>query len=132
MGLDIHAWARDREQAPDITYLDSPPVSLVLTHVALAVHRARVELPFADELGLPFEHQLENPHVINAPAQLLVATFPKGPSGHELTSSYAQREASANKLDLGNALVNFARIVTPTAPSAIRPARRPPSSLNAA
>ena len=34
---------------------------------------------FADELGLPFAHRLENPHVINPRAQLLVATFPKGP-----------------------------------------------------
>ena len=31
-GLDIHAWALDRACAPDITYLNSPPVALVLTH----------------------------------------------------------------------------------------------------
>ena len=66
---------------------------------------------FADELGLPFEHRLENPHVIEPQAQLFIGTFVKGPSGHELTSSYKQRESDACKLDLGNAIVNFSRIV---------------------
>ena len=66
---------------------------------------------FADELGLPFAQRLENPHVINPQAQLLIGTFPKGPSGHELSSTYQLREAEANRLDLGNALVNFARVV---------------------
>ena len=31
-GLDIRAWALDRACAPDIAYLNSPPVALVLTH----------------------------------------------------------------------------------------------------
>jgi len=66
---------------------------------------------FADELGLPFEYKLENPHVIDPQAQLLIGTFTKGPSGHELTSSYAQRESEDAKRDLGNAIINFARLV---------------------
>jgi len=66
---------------------------------------------FADELGLPFEYKLENPHVIDPQAQLLIGTFTKGPSGHELTSSYAQRESEEAKRDLGNAIINFARLV---------------------
>ena len=66
---------------------------------------------FADELGLPFAHKLENPHVINPPEQLLVATIPKGPSGHELTSSYSQRDAAGGRKDLGDALVNLARVI---------------------
>lgn len=39
---------------------------------------------FADELGVPFPHRLENPHVINARAQLMVGVFQKGPSGAAL------------------------------------------------
>ena len=68
---------------------------------------------FADELGISFPPQfrLENPHVIKPQAQLFVGIFPKGPSGVELTSAYTQRESEAAKLDLGNALINFARLV---------------------
>lgn len=35
---------------------------------------------FALELGLPFRHQLENPHVIS-PSQIMVGVLPRGPSG---------------------------------------------------
>jgi len=40
-----------------------------------------------------------------------VGVFPVGPSGVELTSSYKHRASPAYQADLGNALVNFARIV---------------------
>ena len=57
------------------------------------------------------QFRLENPHVIKPQAQLFVGIFPKGPSGVELTSAYTQRESEAAKIDLGNALINFARLV---------------------
>lgn len=66
--------------------------------------------PFAHELGLPFPVRLENPHVID-PSQVWVGVVPSGPSGHALNSSYASRGAREYKEDLGNAIVNFARIV---------------------
>ena len=44
-------------------------------------------------------------------SQLMVGVFPKGPSGHELTSAYAQRDVDASRRDLGNSLVNFARLI---------------------
>ena len=40
-----------------------------------------------------------------------MGVFPVGPSGVELTSSYKHRASPAYQADLGNALVNFARIV---------------------
>lgn len=68
---------------------------------------------FADELGIPFppQYRLENPHVIAPQRQLLVGTVPKGPSGIELTSAYTQRESDAAKKDLGNAIINFCRLI---------------------
>ena len=71
---------------------------------------------FADELGLPFAHQLENPHVIQPHTQLMVGVLPKGPSGAELTSAYSSRGNDAAKADLGNALVNFCRVVPQVSP----------------
>ncbi|KAJ7524999.1 hypothetical protein O6H91_17G031600 [Diphasiastrum complanatum] len=65
---------------------------------------------FALELNLPFEVQLENPHVIGT-NQLWVGVVPSGPSGKPLNSSYRMRDSVDYKLELGNAIVNFARIV---------------------
>jgi regulator of telomere elongation helicase 1 len=65
---------------------------------------------FAQELTVPFEIRLENPHVID-PSQVFVAVVGKGPRGHALNSSYQSRNRSEYKEDLGNAIVNFARIV---------------------
>ncbi len=65
---------------------------------------------FAQELTIPFEIRLENPHVID-PSQVFVAVVSKGPGGHALNSSYQSRNRSEYKEDLGNAIVNFARIV---------------------
>ena len=65
---------------------------------------------FAAELGIPFQHQLENSHVI-ASEQLLVGVVPFGPSGLELTSTFQHRESDKYKAELGSALVNIARLV---------------------
>jgi regulator of telomere elongation helicase 1 len=65
---------------------------------------------FAQELGLPFHVRLENPHVIDE-KQVWIGVVPYGPSGVRLNSSYQTREDKRYKEDLGNAIVNFARII---------------------
>ncbi|CAL4975503.1 unnamed protein product [Urochloa decumbens] len=64
----------------------------------------------AMELNLEFPVRLENPHVISSD-QIWVGVVPVGPSGHALNSSYRTRDTIQYKQDLGNAIVNFARIV---------------------
>ncbi|WVZ69869.1 hypothetical protein U9M48_018591 [Paspalum notatum var. saurae] len=64
----------------------------------------------AMELNLEFPIRLENPHVI-CPDQIWVGVVPVGPSGQALNSSYRFRETTQYKQELGNAIVNFARIV---------------------
>ena len=65
---------------------------------------------FAQELTVPFAIRLENPHVID-PSQVWVAVVGKGPRGFPLNSSFQTRNSPEYKEDLGNAIVNFARIV---------------------
>ena len=65
---------------------------------------------FAQELGIPFNLRLENPHVIDR-SQVWVGVVSSGPSGHQLNSSYQTRDTYGYKEDLGNAIVNFARII---------------------
>ena len=65
---------------------------------------------FASELSLPFPIRLENPHVI-APDQVWGGVVPVGPSGKRLNSSYRFRDTDEYKAELGNAVVNFARVV---------------------
>ncbi|XP_059458900.1 regulator of telomere elongation helicase 1 homolog [Corylus avellana] len=65
---------------------------------------------FAQELKLEFPVRLENPHVIN-PSQIWAGVVPTGPSGYSFNSSYRTRECIEYKQELGNAIVNFARIV---------------------
>ncbi|TPX69324.1 hypothetical protein SpCBS45565_g02527 [Spizellomyces sp. 'palustris'] len=65
---------------------------------------------FATEMGIPFPHRLENPHVIS-PHQVFVGVVPTGPAGSHLSSSYENRDSVAYISDLGNAVVNFCRIV---------------------
>ncbi|KAG7014088.1 Regulator of telomere elongation helicase 1, partial [Cucurbita argyrosperma subsp. argyrosperma] len=65
---------------------------------------------FAQELKLDFPVRLENPHVISS-NQIWAGVVSVGPSGCSFNSSYWNRESEAYKLDLGNAIVNFARIV---------------------
>ncbi|XP_004302912.1 PREDICTED: regulator of telomere elongation helicase 1 homolog [Fragaria vesca subsp. vesca] len=65
---------------------------------------------FAQELKLEFPVRLENPHVIT-PNQIWAGVVPAGPSGCSFNSSYRTRDSIEYKQDLGNAIVNFARIV---------------------
>ncbi|XP_052182750.1 regulator of telomere elongation helicase 1 homolog isoform X2 [Diospyros lotus] len=65
---------------------------------------------FAVEFKLDFPIRLENPHVISA-NQIWTGVVPVGPSGFSLNSSYRSRDLLEYKLELGNAIVNFARIV---------------------
>ncbi|XAR50624.1 DNA helicase [Bertholletia excelsa] len=65
---------------------------------------------FAQEFKLEFPVRLENPHVISA-NQIWTGVVPVGPSGYSFNSSYRNRDSLEYKLELGNAIVNFARIV---------------------
>ncbi|KAI4331239.1 hypothetical protein MLD38_029443 [Melastoma candidum] len=65
---------------------------------------------FAHELNLEFPVRLENPHVISL-NQLWAGVVPLGPSGYSFNSSYRNRDSLEYKQELGNAIVNFARIV---------------------
>ncbi|KAJ8452039.1 hypothetical protein Cgig2_016620 [Carnegiea gigantea] len=65
---------------------------------------------FAYELKLEFPVRLENPHVISS-NQIWAGVIPEGPSGYVFNSSYQNRDVLEYKRELGNAIVNFARIV---------------------
>ncbi|GMP34826.1 hypothetical protein CsSME_00007536 [Camellia sinensis var. sinensis] len=65
---------------------------------------------FAQEFKLEFPVRLENPHVIST-NQIWAGVVPAGPSGYSFNSSYRSRDSIEYKLELGNAIVNFARIV---------------------
>ncbi|KAL5576411.1 hypothetical protein UlMin_018110, partial [Ulmus minor] len=65
---------------------------------------------FAQELKLDFPVRLENPHVITS-NQIWAGVVPVGPSGYSFNSSYRNRDSLEYKKELGNAIVNFARIV---------------------
>ncbi|KAK3219740.1 hypothetical protein Dsin_013710 [Dipteronia sinensis] len=65
---------------------------------------------FAQELKLDFPVRLENPHVISS-NQIWAGVVPSGPSGYSLNSSYRNRDSLEYKQELGNAIVNIARIV---------------------
>ncbi|XP_043701718.1 regulator of telomere elongation helicase 1 homolog isoform X2 [Telopea speciosissima] len=65
---------------------------------------------FAQELKIEFPVQLENPHVISS-NQIWAGVVSNGPSGCSFNSSYRNRDSLDYKQDLGNAIVNFARIV---------------------
>ncbi|KAA8541817.1 hypothetical protein F0562_022969, partial [Nyssa sinensis] len=65
---------------------------------------------FALEFKLEFPVRLENPHVISA-NQIWAGVVPAGPSGFSFNSSFRNRDTLEYKLELGNAIVNFARIV---------------------
>eukprot|EP01018_Ginkgo_biloba_P023975 Gb_04351 [translate_table: standard] len=79
--------------------------SIILTSGTLAPLES-----FAFELNLPFDVRLENPHVIHS-NQIWVGVVPCGPSGRPLNSSYRTRDSVEYKQELGNTIVNFARIV---------------------
>jgi regulator of telomere elongation helicase 1 len=65
---------------------------------------------YSMELGLHFPHQLENPHIIDD-EQIYVRVVSKGPTGKLLSSAYERRKDGEYYTELGNTLVNFARIV---------------------
>jgi len=54
--------------------------------------------------------RLENPHVIRA-EQVWVGVLERGPQGHVLNSSYKTRNDVAYKVEMGNTIVNFTRII---------------------
>eukprot|EP01117_Protostelium_nocturnum_P016311 TRINITY_DN6429_c0_g1_i1.p1 TRINITY_DN6429_c0_g1~~TRINITY_DN6429_c0_g1_i1.p1 ORF type:complete len:780 (+),score=226.14 TRINITY_DN6429_c0_g1_i1:416-2755(+) len=62
------------------------------------------------EFQLEFPVRLENLHVIK-PSQIWVQTVSKGPMGGALNSSYKSRNSDEYKSELGNLIVNCARIV---------------------
>ncbi|KAL0866039.1 hypothetical protein Bca101_045157 [Brassica carinata] len=64
----------------------------------------------AQELKLDFPIRLENPHVISS-NQLWAGVVSTGPSGCNLNSSYRNRDVPDYKQELGNAIVNFSRVV---------------------
>lgn len=65
---------------------------------------------FAYELKLDFPIRIENPHVISS-NQIWAGVVPAGPSGYSFNSSYRNRDVLEYKRELGNAIVNFTRIV---------------------
>ncbi|GAY51226.1 hypothetical protein CUMW_132630 [Citrus unshiu] len=65
---------------------------------------------FAQELKLNFPLRVENPHVITS-KQIWAGIVPVGPSGYLLNSSYRNRDSIEYKQELGNTIVNIARIV---------------------
>lgn len=65
---------------------------------------------FAQELKLEFPVRLENPHVICS-SQIWAGVVSAGPSRYTFNSSYRNRDSIEYKQELGNAIVNFARIV---------------------
>ncbi|XP_030838990.1 regulator of telomere elongation helicase 1 isoform X2 [Strongylocentrotus purpuratus] len=79
--------------------------SIILTSGTLAPLNS-----FKSELSIDFPIQLENPHVIDK-HQMVVGVMTKGPDGTVLNSSYQTRFKKEYVLSLGNAIVNFARMV---------------------
>lgn len=65
---------------------------------------------FKSELKINFPIQLENPHVIEK-HQMVVGIVKKGPDSKQLDSSYKNRSNVEYIISLGNAIVNFARII---------------------
>lgn len=65
---------------------------------------------FSSEMGINFQIQLENPHVIEN-EQVWIGTIGKGPDGVRLSSAYDTRFKHEYQISLGNAVVNFARAI---------------------
>lgn len=66
---------------------------------------------FALELRTDFPVRLENPHVIDNKKQVWIGVVPKGPAGATLNSSFKTRNDASYLTDLGNSIVNFARMI---------------------
>ncbi|ANM58743.1 RAD3-like DNA-binding helicase protein [Arabidopsis thaliana] len=94
--------------SPGITMLDIAQKgvgSIILTSGTLSPMDS-----LAQELKLDFPIRLENPHVISS-NQLWAGVVSTGPSGYVLNSSYRNRDVPEYKQELGNAIVNFSRVV---------------------
>jgi len=65
---------------------------------------------YSMELGIPFPHTLENPHII-ADEQIHVRVIGHGVSGKPLSSAYNRRDDSDYLAELGSTIVNLARVV---------------------
>jgi len=61
------------------------------------------------ELGIPFPHKLENPHIIRND-QIHVRIIGRGVSGRELTSSYQRRQDADYYTELGSTLASLAKV----------------------
>lgn len=66
---------------------------------------------FALELRTDFPIRLENPHVIDNKKQVWIGVVPKGPAGVTLNSSFKTRSDAGYLTDLGNSVLNFARVI---------------------
>jgi regulator of telomere elongation helicase 1 len=66
---------------------------------------------YEQELKSKFEVKLENTHIINPKEQLYAAIVPRGVSGKRFNFSYQNRDDEDLIADLGNTLVNVARLV---------------------
>lgn len=64
---------------------------------------------YSMELGLPFPHTLENPHIVSD-EQIHVRVIGKGVSGKLLSSSYERRKSNEYYAELGNTLVSIAKV----------------------
>ncbi|GIL94350.1 hypothetical protein Vretimale_579 [Volvox reticuliferus] len=121
-GFRVHvhlqrSWGADKLPAPTLSYWCFIPgmafrrlAALRLRSFLLTSGTLSPMDSFAAELQIPFPVRLENPHVIAA-NQVWVGVLPTGPSGAALNSTYASRDSIAYKDELGNALVNVARLV---------------------
>ena len=65
---------------------------------------------YSMELGLPFPHTLENPHIISSD-QVHVRVIGKGVSGKVLSSSYERRQDVEYFIELGNTLAALAKVI---------------------
>lgn len=65
---------------------------------------------YSMELGLPFAHTLENPHIVKA-SQVHVRVIGKGVSGKALSSSYERRQDGEYFTELGSTLASLAKVI---------------------
>ncbi|KAJ9513931.1 hypothetical protein QJQ45_021052, partial [Haematococcus lacustris] len=111
------SWGADKLAAPTLSFWCFTPgmafrmlKALRLRSILLTSGTLSPLDSFAHELQLSFDIRLENPHIIH-PSQVWVGVMGSGPSGYPLCSNYQSREDVKYKDDLGNAVVNFARLV---------------------
>ncbi|KAI5698434.1 hypothetical protein M8J75_006737 [Diaphorina citri] len=87
--------------------------SVVSTGVHSIILTSGTLTPFSaviNELGIPLDVQLQNPHVIDK-EQICVHVIKKGPNGKELKSVYATRDDTEHVNNLASTVLNTAGIV---------------------